>query len=458
MSACSFSRAVAIARPRGVHRVKGEVTVPCFTSMRSLPIQRSFLFLAGVLCFLFTAILATAQDGSNLDLWSSAEQANNIHLMRRDAVAAASSMSDQERSSFLTKLADLAKDGKNTPAVRFNAALAIGEISDSGDKPCAAAAPIMQGLLAEDAKQPDFILLASLLGMVRQASGEGISDANKAIVVDSLTNILDPALAKKRNIQPQIANRLQALAVRGLAALKSVSGYGDGTRVLDTFVRIAKDPASDLALLDEALLGIAGIDLKAAADSGVDVTPLVEVIDTAYSTIITKEISMIEMQTIQGQVSSNPGMRTMGGMGGPGGPGGMNPMNNMGGMGGMNAGMGMNGAGSQKELEMTVAQITYDVDCVKRAVQSLSDALGEDDALASSLKKLGDRAEKTTNFIAYGDLALDDDFDPTAKENRLRPAGKNDEIVLPVTIVGLKAFLENQKWEIKASAQRAGSK
>ena len=436
--------------------------MPCFTSMRSLPIQRSFLFLAGVLCFLFTAVLATAQDGSNLDLWSSADQANNIHLLRRDAVAAAASMGDQERSAFLTKLADLAKDGTKTPAIRFNAALAIGEISDSGDKPCAAAAPVLQGLLAEDAKQPDFILLASLLGMVRQASADGISDANKAIVVDSLTNILDPALAKKRNLQPQIASRLQALAVKGLAALKSVSGHGDGTRVLDTFVRIAKDPASDLALLDEALLGIAGIDLKAAAESGVDVKPLVEVIDTAYSTIITKEISMIEMQTIQGQVSSNPGMRTMGGMGGPGGPGGpggMNPMNNMGGMGGMNAGMGMNGAGSQEELEMTVAQCSYDVDCVKRAVKAVTGALGEeDDVLAASLKKLGDRAEKTTSFIAYGEQALDDNFDPNAKENRLRPAGKNDQVMLPITIVGLKAFLENQKWEIKASAQRAGAK
>ncbi|MBO7679547.1 MAG: hypothetical protein J6S75_07755, partial [Thermoguttaceae bacterium] len=336
------------------------------------------------------------------------------------------------------------------PAVRFNAALAIGEVSD-GDKPCAAAAPVMQGLLAEDANQPDFILLASLLGMVRQASADDITDANKAIVVDSLTNILDPALAKKRNLQPEIAARLQALAIRGLAALKSVSGHGDGTRVLDTFVRIAKDSSSDLALLDEALLGIAGIDLKAAADSGIDVKPLVEVIDTAYSTIITKEILMIEMQTLLGQVSSATGARSMGG-----GPSGMNPMNNM---GGMNMGMGISGAGSQEELEMTTAQIAYDADCVKRAVKSVAGALGEDDAaLASSLKKLGDRAEKTTNFIAYGEQALDDDFDPDAKENRLRPAGKNDEVILPVTIVGLKAFLENQKWEINASARRAGAK
>lgn len=425
-------------------------------SMNSKLVRHSFTRLAGVALLLFAAAL-TAQESVNLDSWSDPELINSVHKLRGDAVGAASLMAEQDRSAFLTKLADLAKNTEKSPVVRFNAALAIGEINESGDKPCSAAAAVMQDLLAEGTKQPDYVLLAALLGMARHASSEGITDANKAIIVDSLVGILDPALAKKRNITPEVVSRLQSLAVKGLAALKSVSGSDSGTRVLDTFVRIAKDSSSDLALLDNALLGIAGIDLKAAADSGVDVKPLADALDTAYSTMISKEISMIEMQVLRGQVSSSTGGFRSGGMGmsGPSGPGGP------GGMGGMGMGMGMGMAGSATsgvELEMAVAQCAYDIDCLQKAVESLSKAAGDDEELARALKKLSDRAVKTKSFIAYGDLALDDDFDPNAKENRIKNAGKNEPVNFPITIVTLKAFLENQKWDIRASSQKENGK
>ncbi len=408
-----------------------------------------------------------AQDSKkkdSLEEWTKPEKVKELHKLREQLVnRSGSGMSAQERASSLAALEDLAKDSNVSPAVRYNAVIAIGQFQEGGNRLMDKAVDSLLALTSTDAKSPDYLLLAALIGLMQHTS-EGISsEETRSQVVDAFLSVLEPSFAKQRGYETDVALCLQCRALQGLALLKSPSGTGNGTAILDTFRRIIDDPKSDITLLDEAMRGLGSIDYKTLPED-YDIQSLVHSAALLYKNLLNKEISMIDMDLLQGDLSTGNGMTGMGmGRGlGMGRESSFSSRRTGGVSGGAPGGPNASGApgadADDSQLERILAQIAYDLDSLKLFLQGedghggISAALKENDSDARQVvDSLLNQIENTQTYFIYGDEALTSDFDP--KNYKLKVSKKGPK-VFEVDISSVQDFLEDQKPAAEAAASR----
>lgn len=390
--------------------------------------------------------------------WTVPDNFRQLHTLRAELLSEGLAMSGAGRTTFFTaalaQLSEMAKNGALAPSVRYNAVLTIASMNESENEqtqvPYGPAVPALVNLATAAGNQPDYIVLGALLGLARQAAF-GIPDVgNRKAAVDIFLEILEPSFAQKRNFDAEMAVWLQCRAVEGLAAFKSVSGYGEGTRILDTFRRLIEEPKTDLSILDEALTGLGGINLADAADY--DYAALARSLAKCSRTLMEKETSYIETESLRDQLGTGSmgAARSMGGMGEMGGSesGGMNAMPRRQTSGAVPGRTSDATSGDTAQLESVMAQIAIDLDSIQAAIRGengqggVMAVLKEDDTESKAI--LDDtlaRIEKTRLFLTYGEMSLEDDFNP--KLVRL-PVARRGVKNFMVDITGIKEYLNDQ--------------
>ena len=379
--------------------------------------------------------------------WTVPDNYRQLHSFRSELLDAGLAMSSAGRTAFygaaMVQLSEMAKNTSMAPAVRYNAVLtmAMMDESNSGDRPVpyGGAVPALVDLASAAANQPDYIVLGALIGLARQAALGIPDEGNRKAAVDLFLETLEPSYASKRHFDPDIAVWLQCRAVEGLSAFKSVSGYGEGTRILDTLRRLIEEPKTDLTILNEALRGLGEINLAEAADY--DFAPLARSLAKCYRVLMEKEVRYIEIESLRGQIGTGSAMS----------------MNSMGGMGGMGtaprasggaARPGESGNQDTSQVELVISEIVYGTDSLSAAMtgsdgkSGVAAVLKEDDAESKALfDDVLARIEKMKTYLTYGEDSLKDDFDPKS----LRPsASTGGGTLFKVEVPGIKDYLEEQ--------------
>lgn len=379
--------------------------------------------------------------------WTVPDNYRLLHLFRSELLDAGLAMSSAGRTAFysaaIVQLSEMARNVAMAPAVRYNAVLTIAMMdeSNSGDRPVpyGGAVPVLADLAQAAANQPDYIVLGALIGLARQAALGIPDEGNRKAAVDLFLDTLEPSYVSKRHFDPDIAVWLQCRAVEGLSAFRSVSGYGEGTRILDTLRRLIEEPKTDLTILNAALRGLGQINLSEAADY--DFSSLARSLAKCYRVLMEKEVRFIEIESLRGQL----------------GTGGITAMNSMGAMGGMGTASrtlgrtgrpGESGSQDTSQLELVISEIVYGTDSLSAAIvgedgkSGVIAVLKEDDAESKALfEDILARVDKMKTYLTYGEISLEDDFDPRS----IRPAafaGGGDSF--KVEIPGIKDYLEEQ--------------
>lgn len=384
--------------------------------------------------------------------WTVKANLGKIHSFRKematDVAALPASNKKICQDTLVQLLSDMAQNERIQPAVRFNAALAVGMFNErepgnggSGDL----GAPYMPaigtlvslfeaGFGADKAKAPDYVVLAVLINMGRYAA-LGVPNADdKKKIVDVFIKTLEPSFGKERGYTPEVATWMQQKAVDGLAAFATPSDGGQGTVILDTFIRLLKDKSVDYAVQDSALRGIGKMKYDGLADF--DFKPVVEAL-VAHSVVMNmKEISFIDEENIRFQVE----------MSGGAGRGGMGGMGGMGMMGGAAPGMQGN---NNSMLESITARIKYDMESLKIAIDGgngrggvIGNLSGDSNAdLKASLEALLAEIDKTNSYLDYGEQALASSFDIKKAPKIRRNKG---EQVFMVDAIALKRYLNDE--------------
>ena len=382
-------------------------------------------------------------NGYYLARWTRRENLSKLHTFRRETaadVAALRSESKKTCQQVLTGLfAEMAQAEDLIPAVRYNAALAMGMFNEresgtggGGDAgvPYAPAIGVMAEIFnsAENAEKgnkiPDYVILAILINLDRYAA-LGVSDpADRKAVTDVFLKTLDPAFGKKHNYSAETTAWFQKKAVDGLAAFESPSqGEGD-TVILDTFIRLLRDKAIDSTVQCAVLRGIGTMKFNGKDDF--DFEPLVSAIARAALSLNQKEIAFIDEENIRSQVES-----TQGGAGRTGGV--------------MTA-----AGGNSVNTETVVSRVKYDAESLRAAIDGgngkggvLPQLSKESQApLKEALESLLSRIDRTNNFLDFGEQGIADDFDPK-KIRRPKPV-KGAELTFMVNSTMVRYFLADE--------------
>ena len=370
--------------------------------------------------------------------WTVHDNARYVHTYRAELVGDAATMSASGRATFLgasiEQLSALIAAEDVAPAVRFNAVLAIGELNESGqaggtETPYAPAIPALVGFCAADKKLPDYIVLGALIGLVRHAALGISDDAARQSVVQVFLDTLEPSYDRKHNFSQEITAWLQQKAVMGLAAFRSPSGGGEGTRILDTFRRIIEEPSGDYQLQNLSARGISEMNFENLGDY--DVAGLAHSMLNLILSLSKKEVNFIEKESIRGQYGSKQ---------------------KVGGAGTMGIGAAQPAGGATLaetvNLELVLGQVKYDLESVRMAISGSEGGAGvqslvkEDDAESKALlNTILSEINKTVLFLDFGPDSLAEDFDPKKIKT---PGGRRNQKVYSVDTPMVKEFISDQ--------------
>ncbi len=380
--------------------------------------------------------------GYYLARWTHHENLAKLHTFRRETAADVAALRSENKKTcqrVLVRLfAEMAQAEDLIPAVRYNAALAMGMFNEresgtggGGDAgiPYFPAIGVMAEVFNASEKEergnkvPDYVVLAILINLDRYAA-LGVPDpADRKAVADVFLHTLDPAFGKKHNYSAETAAWFQKKAVDGLAAFGTPSqGEGD-TVIIDTFIRLLRDKSIDSTVQCAVLRGIGA--MKFSGKDDFDFEPLVGAIARAALYLNQKEIAFIDEENIRSQVESTQGAGRTGAM------------------------PAMTG-GNAANTETVVSRVKYDAESLRASIDGGNGKGGvlplltkESQApLKEALESLLGRIDRTNNFLDFGEQGIADDFDP--KKIRRPKAAKGAEQTFMVNSTMVRYFLADE--------------
>ncbi|MBR5414853.1 MAG: hypothetical protein IK105_02860 [Thermoguttaceae bacterium] len=387
--------------------------------------------------------IAEFAKGFYLARWTQSENLAKLHTLRRETAADVAALRSENKKTcqrvLVQLFAEMAQAEDLMPAVRYNAALAMGMFNEresgtggGGDAgiPYFPAISVMADIFnssednAKGNKVPDYVVLAILINLDRYAA-LGVSDAaDRKAVTDVFLKTLDPAFGKKHNYSAETTAWFQKKAVDGLAAFESPSQGENDTVVLDTFIRLLRDKSIDSTVQCAALRGIGA--MKFGGKDDFDFEPLVSAIARAALYLNQKEIAFIDEENIRSQVES-----TQGGAGRTAAPSAM-------------------GGGNTAGAVTVVSRVKYDAESLRMAIDGGNGKGGvlplltkESQApLKEALESLLGRIDRTNNYIDFGEQGIADDFD--AKKVKRPKVAKGAEPALMVNSAMVRYFLADE--------------
>ncbi len=382
------------------------------------------------------AKIADFAKGYYLARWTHRENLRNLHAMRRETAADVAALRSENKKTCQKVLvglfAEMAQAEDLMPAVRYNAALAMGMFNEretgtggGGDAgvPYAPAIGVMADLFntgeadAKGNKVPDYVMLAILINLNRYAA-LGVTDpADRKTVTDLFLKTLDPAFGKKHNLSAETASWLQKKAVDGLAAFKSPAQGDSDTVILDTFIRLLRDKSIDSTVQCAALRGIGA--MKFAGKEDFDFEPLVSAITRAALLLNQKEIAFIDEENIRSQVENTQGAA------------------------GRTGAMPAMTGGNAVNTQTVVSRVKFDAESLRTAIDGGNGKDGvlplltkESQApLKEALESILARLDRTNNFLDFGNEGLDEKFDPKKARRPKTPKGAQMTFMVDSTMV-----------------------
>lgn len=381
--------------------------------------------------------------GYYLARWTQRSNLSKLHEFRRDTATDVAALRSENKKTCQRVLvglfAEMAQAEDLLPAVRYNAALALGMFNErepgvggAGDAgvPYAPAIGVMANIFdaaetdPKGSKVPDYVILAILINSGRYAA-LGLSDpADHRAVVDIFLKTLDPAFGKKHGYSAETTTWFQKKAVDGLAAFASPSSGENDTIVLDTFIRLLRDKSIDYTVQCAALRGIGGMNFDGKADF--DFEPVVGAIAWAALLMNQKEIAFIDEENIRFQVESSQGVP------------------------GRGTGMMTPGGGDADTTKNVVSRVKFDAESLRMAVDGGNGKGGvlplltkeSQTELRAALESLLARIDRTNNYLDFGEDALSEQFD-AKKVKRPRPP-RGGETYFMVNSMMVKLFLTDE--------------
>lgn len=389
------------------------------------------------------AAIAEYAKGFYLARWTQRENLSKLHVLRRETASDVAALRSENKKTCQRVLvglfAEMAQAEDLMPAVRYNAALAMGMFNEreagtggGGDTgvPYAPAIRTMTDIFnagegdAKGNRVPDYVVLAILISLDRYAA-LGIADpADKKAVTDVFLQTLDPAFGKKRNYPAETTAWFQKKAVDGLAAFESPSQGENDTVILDTFIRLLRDKSVDSTVQCAALRGIG--TMKFTGKDDFDFEPLVSAVARAALSLNQKEIAFIDEENIRSQVESTQGGGRTGGA------------------------LPTMAGGSSANTETVVSRVKFDAESLRTAIDGGNGKGGilplltkESQApLKEALESLLGRIDRTNNYLDFGEQGIADDFDP--KKVKRPKSAKGAELVFYVNSTMVRYFLADE--------------
>lgn len=382
--------------------------------------------------------------GFYLARWTQNSNIGSLHSFRKETADDVGKLRSEAKKTcqdiLVGLFAEMAQAEDLRPAVRYNAALAIGMFNEreagsggTGDAgvPYTPAISVMADMLAvadgaKNPKVPDYVILAILIGLERYAALGIPDDADRAAAVKIFLSVLDPSFAKKREIPADVAAWLQKKAVDGLALFATPSDGESATGILDRFVGLLRDKSLNPDVLCAALQGIGTMKFDEKAD--LDYEPVVGAILEAAARLNKSEISFIDEENIRSQVESAQGAQAA-----------RSPA------GGMPV---VNGNGAN--IETVISRIKFDKAALRAAIDGGNGRGGvlpqltkeSQQLLKDALEAVLARIDRTNNYLDFGEEALQDSFD--VKKVRRPKANKNQQAYYMVNSMMVKLFLNDE--------------
>lgn len=229
------------------------------------------------------------------------------------------------REAFLKRtfetLQKMAADEVVHPSARYNAVLAIGQLAqrESGGRtaPPALFAASLPWLIEEYKKEknPEYVKLAALIGIVRHAR-TGIADETlrTATVPELLLSIVDsgkpdPKVAKENQ---EIKDWFRHLALEGFSGMRTV---GPGGKVVGAIEAVMGNSSESLEMRTKAARVLGDLDYATAVTAGITLNfqRLGTTLVTLMKTVADEELQSVKQlrdksMATQGRMTAGPGL------------------------------------------------------------------------------------------------------------------------------------------------------
>lgn len=263
-------------------------------------------------------------------------------------------------STSFDQLSKMAADGTVHPPARINAMLAIGKLIEqpaaagSGelDKPYPSALPYLMKE-CERADNPEWLRLASLLGIVRH-SFLGVAD--DSLRKEKLPGFLRTMLVNRKPAALDSAEEREIkdwFRLRAIEAIQGLRTTGDRGETVESLLAILEDTNESFEVRYAATRVLGDLPLKASADAGIEINPdrITSALFLVTRTLCSDEVAFIDSLYTKSAVGSGRGASMMGGgLGGGMMGGGMM----LGGSSGLGSG---SGTSTPRDVEQSVARL-----------------------------------------------------------------------------------------------------